>query len=141
MKFLLCITLIGVFGGFAASYPANIVVLGEDDTHLLRTLMDSDLQLGEPEEKVYWPDIVDGSPEVSIRQRRSPQNPPFSIQGQGGSGRQGTDISLGASGRVWQSQNNRNELHAHGNYGRHFGGPSGASRPNYGAGLTFIHRF
>lgn len=53
----------------------------------------------------------------------------------------GTNVNVEAQARLWQSQNRQSTLDANANYQRNFGGQFGTGRPNYGAGLTFRHRF
>ncbi|XP_037040242.1 uncharacterized protein LOC119077157 [Bradysia coprophila] len=53
----------------------------------------------------------------------------------------GTNVNVDAQARLWQSQNRQSTLDANANYQRNFGGQFGTGRPNYGAGLTFRHRF
>lgn len=51
----------------------------------------------------------------------------------------GTDVGVNGNVNVWRSGGS--SLDANANYGRHFGGPGGNGRPNYGVGATFRHRF
>ncbi|KAL3265366.1 hypothetical protein HHI36_009573 [Cryptolaemus montrouzieri] len=51
----------------------------------------------------------------------------------------GTDLSATGNANIWRNGNSR--LDATGSYGRHFGGPGGTGRPNWGVGLNFNHRF
>lgn len=53
----------------------------------------------------------------------------------------GTDVGASANANLWRGNNGRSSLDANANYGRHFGGPFGTGRPNYGVGATFNHRF
>lgn len=53
----------------------------------------------------------------------------------------GTDVGVTGNANLWRSPNGRSNLDGTANYNRHFGGPFGNSRPNYGAGLQFNHRF
>lgn len=53
----------------------------------------------------------------------------------------GTDVGANLDANLWRSRDGRSELNGQANYNQHFGGPSGHSRPNYGAGLIFNHRF
>lgn len=53
----------------------------------------------------------------------------------------GTDLGASANANLWRSRNGMSSLDANANYNRHFGGPFGTGRPNYGAGATFNHRF
>lgn len=55
--------------------------------------------------------------------------------------RGGTDVDARVNAHIWQSKNGRSELNGEANYNKHFGGPSGNSRSNYGGGINFIHRF
>ncbi|XP_055383843.1 diptericin-D-like [Condylostylus longicornis] len=61
--------------------------------------------------------------------------------GGGGSPKQGFDVGLGATAKVWESPNGRNQLFGTRTYSQHLGGPYGNSRPNVGGGATFIHKF
>lgn len=54
---------------------------------------------------------------------------------------QGRNLNAEAQARLWQSQDRRTDITGQANYGRHYGGPSGTGRPNYGAGVVFRHRF
>ncbi|XP_044748053.1 uncharacterized protein LOC123309153 isoform X5 [Coccinella septempunctata] len=49
----------------------------------------------------------------------------------------GTDLSATGTANLWRKGNTR--LDAYANYDRHFGGPRGTGRPDYGAGLQFTH--
>lgn len=69
------------------------------------------------------------------------QNRPVDINGYVGHGKLGTDVSAQVGTRLWQSQNGRTDLNGQGSYNQHFGGPYGNSRPNFGGGLTLVHRF
>ncbi|KAK9870774.1 hypothetical protein WA026_009735 [Henosepilachna vigintioctopunctata] len=51
----------------------------------------------------------------------------------------GTDVTATGNANIWRRGNSR--LDATGSYGRHFGGPWGTGRPNWGVGLNFSHRF
>lgn len=53
----------------------------------------------------------------------------------------GTDVGVQGNANIWRSNNGRSTLDGTANYNRHFGGPFGTGRPNYGAGLQFTHRF
>lgn len=53
----------------------------------------------------------------------------------------GTDVNAQGNVNVWRSQNGMSSLDANANYNRHFGGPFGSGKPNYGAGAMFTHRF
>ncbi|XP_045460538.1 attacin-B-like [Harmonia axyridis] len=53
----------------------------------------------------------------------------------------GTDFSATGNANLWRSNNGNTRLDAYANYGRHYGGPWGTGRPNYGGGLQFSHRF
>ena len=53
----------------------------------------------------------------------------------------GTNVNAEAQARLWQSQNGRTDVTGNANYNQHFGGPGGRSKPNYGAGVMFRHRF
>lgn len=74
-----------------------------------------------------------------IRERRAAQNNNVGVSVD--HSRQGTNVAAEAQARLWQSQNRRSTLDGQANYNQHFGGPAGRQRPNYGAGLTFKHRF
>ncbi|KAK9870777.1 hypothetical protein WA026_009738 [Henosepilachna vigintioctopunctata] len=51
----------------------------------------------------------------------------------------GTDLQATGNVNLWRQGNSR--LDASGSYGRHYGGPWGTGRPNWGVGLNFNHRF
>lgn len=53
----------------------------------------------------------------------------------------GTDVYVSGQKQLWQSGNRQNELHGGASYGQHFGGPYGNSRPQFGVGATYVHRF
>lgn len=53
----------------------------------------------------------------------------------------GTDVGVTGNANIWRSPNKQSSLDANANYNRHFGGPFGTSKPNYGVGATFTHRF
>lgn len=56
-------------------------------------------------------------------------------------GQQGTTVTADGKYNVYSSPNGRTTVDAHGQYQRNYGGPYGTSRPNYGAGVMFRHRF
>nr|ABG21230.1 diptericin [Mayetiola destructor] len=53
----------------------------------------------------------------------------------------GTDVYVDGQARVYQSDNKRHEVYVNGQYGQHLGGPYGNSRPSYGGGVSYTHRF
>lgn len=53
----------------------------------------------------------------------------------------GTDLNAQGNVNLWRANNGRSQLDGTANYNQHFGGPGGRSRPNYGAGISFVHRF
>ncbi|KAG4077534.1 hypothetical protein HA402_002961 [Bradysia odoriphaga] len=53
----------------------------------------------------------------------------------------GTNLNAEGNVNLWRSPNGRSQLDGAANYNQHFGGPGGRSRPNYGGGLNFSHRF
>lgn len=53
----------------------------------------------------------------------------------------GTDVTASAGANLWKSRDGNTRLDATGQYGQHFGGPFGKSKPNYGGFLNFEHRF
>lgn len=55
--------------------------------------------------------------------------------------RGGTDVGAQVNARIWQSRDRKAELNGNANVNKHFGGPSGKTRPNYGVGLNFQRRF
>lgn len=77
-----------------------------------------------------------------IRRQIAPINPnePFTLNGQVTHGQGVTGVNAAGSVRLWESQNQRNQLHGMGSYGQVFT-PYGNSRPNYGFGLGYVHRF
>ncbi|XP_055383841.1 diptericin-D-like [Condylostylus longicornis] len=81
-------------------------------------------------------------PQFNFNPPKQQANDNFKLFGNGGgSPKQGFDLNLGAQAKIWESQNGRNTLHGTGTYSQHLGGPYGNSRPNYGGGLSFTHRF
>lgn len=80
---------------------------------------------------------IDELPQV--RERREAQNNQIGVSVD--RSRQGTNLAAEAQARLWESRNGRSSLDGQANYNQHFGGPAGRQRPNYGAGLTFKHRF
>lgn len=117
MKVLLCATvIIAVFGAFALAYPSVDV---ESPTV----------------------EFEDGFL-VHSRNRRSPDQNLPKIYAEGSHDRRaGSNIYVQGQQRLWLSQNGRNEIHAQGSYGQHFGGPGGRSPPSFGGGLMYRHRF
>lgn len=80
--------------------------------------------------------------EIYLRVRRQANDPRFQGNLNVDHSRQsGTNVYAEGQARLWRSENARNDIHANGHYGQHFGGPGGRSPPNYGAGLMFTHRF
>lgn len=121
-SFMCALVLIAVFGAFVSANPVF-----------------EDSSVREKDDR--WNHIQRIGPS---RIRRSPQNDSkkHRIYVDGNHDRRaGTNIYVQGQTRLWQSQNKRNEIHAQGSYGQHFGGPSGRSPPSYGAGLTFTRRF
>lgn len=53
----------------------------------------------------------------------------------------GTDVGVTGNANIWRSPDRRTSLDGNASYNRHFGGPFGTGRPNYGVGATFTHRF
>ncbi|XP_045460543.1 attacin-B-like [Harmonia axyridis] len=53
----------------------------------------------------------------------------------------GTDFSATGNANLWRSNDGNTRVDAYANYDRHYGGPWGTGRPNYGGGLQFSHRF
>ncbi|KAL3276704.1 hypothetical protein HHI36_012074 [Cryptolaemus montrouzieri] len=51
----------------------------------------------------------------------------------------GTDVGASANANIWQEGNSR--LDVSGNYSRHYGGPGGTGKPNWGVGMSFRHQF
>lgn len=140
MKTILCATvLIALFGAFTAANPVfeELSVVEVDDAMWVRI------------PKTYIADISETTdnaeedvPTGHIRSRRSPNDDSKKIYIQGNHDRKaGTNVYVQGQARVWQSQNKLNEVHAHGSYGQHFGGPGGRSPPSYGGGLTYTRRF
>ncbi|XP_037814183.1 transmembrane protease serine 11G-like [Lucilia sericata] len=70
-----------------------------------------------------------------------PKNLPQLSGGGGGSRKQGFDVSLDASQKVWESQNKRHSVDASVGYSQHLGGPYGNSRPEYRGGVGYTYRF
>uniref|UniRef100_A0A1L8DQF5 Putative attacin n=1 Tax=Nyssomyia neivai TaxID=330878 RepID=A0A1L8DQF5_9DIPT len=53
----------------------------------------------------------------------------------------GTTLGAEAKANIYRSPNGMTSLDAQGAYQRHFGGPFGASKPDYRVGLGLTHRF
>lgn len=53
----------------------------------------------------------------------------------------GTDLSARAGANLWKSRDGSTSLDATANYDRHFGGPYGSGRANYGGFLNLSKRF
>lgn len=53
----------------------------------------------------------------------------------------GTDVSAQGNLNLYRGNNGRTTLDANAGYNRHFGGPGGTGKPNYGGGLQFNHRW
>ncbi|XP_019878924.1 attacin-A-like [Aethina tumida] len=53
----------------------------------------------------------------------------------------GTNVHADANVNLWRGNKGNTRLDAQGQYSKHFGGPWGNGRPNFGGGLTFTHRF
>lgn len=72
-----------------------------------------------------------------FRRQIAPINPnkPFTLNSQVTHGQ-----GVTGSARLWESQNQRHQLHGMGSYGQVFT-PYGNSQPNYGAGLGYVYRF
>lgn len=79
--------------------------------------------------------------EVHLREKREPKKKRGSAEVSVNRDRAGTDVNARVNANIWESRNGRSQLNGEANYNRHFGGPGGSSRPNYGAGLNFVHRF
>lgn len=94
-------------------------------------------------DKVNINDSVDVIDQVILlRNRRQANDPRFRGNLNIDHSRQsGTNVYAQGQARVWRSDNGRNEVHANGQYGQHFGGPGGRSPPSYGGGLIYTHRF
>lgn len=60
---------------------------------------------------------------------------------QGGHNQYGTDLSIAAQQRLWQSQNQKHEIHGGGSYNQHLGGPYGSSKPHFGGGVGYVYNF
>lgn len=84
-----------------------------------------------------WPNKLDTS--LSLRSQRVSRSPQFYAEG--GHGKSGTNLHIQGQTQLWQSENQRHQLFGRGGYGQHLGGPSGNSKPNFNAGLTYQFRF
>lgn len=141
MKYSLCITVvIAVFGAIASAYPSfdmESSVVEVEDALWIRIpktfIANSELE-NENHDEV--------KPLEHSRNRRSPGDDRTKVFAQGSHDRRGgSNIYVEGQHRIWQSQNKKNEVHANGNFGQHFGGPGGRSKPSYGGGLTYTRRF
>lgn len=71
-----------------------------------------------------------------------PNGKTWDVHGVGGHTRgQGSNVYLAGQTRLFQSKNDRHELHGGATYGQHIGGPYGSSRPNVGVGGSYVYRF
>lgn len=52
---------------------------------------------------------------------------------------QGHDVYAAQGGQIFKHGNN--EVHGEANFGRHYGGPYGNSRPNVGGRINYVRRF
>ncbi|XP_030387261.1 diptericin A-like [Scaptodrosophila lebanonensis] len=92
----------------------------------------SSYEFDEPQE---GPDYYADADVALSRVRRQ-----LNVQG-GGSPGKGIDLSVQGRAPVWQSNNGRHSFDVTGQYGQHFGGPYGNSRPSWGAGGAYTFRF
>lgn len=53
----------------------------------------------------------------------------------------GTDVGVSGNANIWKSRNGHTKIEATGGFNRHYGGPSGNSRPNFNVGANLQHRF
>ncbi|KAI7815566.1 attacin 2, partial [Rhyzopertha dominica] len=53
----------------------------------------------------------------------------------------GTDLSATGKVNLYRGNGGRTTLDANAQYNRHFGGPFGTGKPNYGGNVIFTHRF
>lgn len=67
-------------------------------------------------------------------------NKPHMLNAQITHGKGVTVIQAEGSARLWQSPNQRDQIHGMGAYGQAFF-PGGRTRPSYGYGLGYVHRF
>lgn len=131
MKHFLCVALvIALFG---------VVALAEPDFDGSSSIVESDDALWVRIPKSYVINMENAEPTLLNRHRRS--EPKTQINGGGGSGKGGTDVYVQGQTSVWKSPNGKNEVNVNGNYGQHFGGPGGSSRPSVGGGVSFTRRW
>lgn len=79
---------------------------------------------------------------VALGSARPEEDKRFHVNGEVNHSRgQGTNVYVDGQARVYQSDNKRHEVHVNGQYGQHLGGPYGNSRPSYGGGVQYTHRF
>lgn len=98
-----------------------------------------DFNWEEQNQRIIFPEDDWEPVQILYRQRREPQH--GSLEVNAARDRFGTDVGARLNNNVWQSRDGRSQLNAEANYNRHFGGPGGTGRPNYGVGLNFNHRF
>ncbi|XP_055308251.1 uncharacterized protein LOC129572333 [Sitodiplosis mosellana] len=135
MNTLLCATVvIAVFGAIASAYPSFDEVEDASWNRIPKTFVtSSDMEIENQDEV---------KPLEHDRSRRSPGDDRTKIYAEGSHDRRGgSNIYVQGQHRVWQSQDKKNEIHANGQFGQHFGGPGGRSPPSYGGGLTYSRRF
>lgn len=133
MKFFVSILFTIALAVFATGFPVE----ESEQTELLQ------LETEKPINRIeaVKDSLNDKQPQHSREKREPRKRKRFDSNVDVQHSRQGTDLSASVGGQIWQSQNGRSEVNGNANYNRHFGGPSGSSRPNYGAGVQFRHRF
>lgn len=139
-KLLCAVVIIAVFGTVAFAYPSL-------DTESSAVEMEDALWVRIPKTFIIKSEMeIENQDELQplrrSRSRRSPEDEKTKIYAGGSHDpRHGSNIYVQGQQRVWQSQDRKNEIHANGHYGQHFGGPGGRSPPSYGGGLTYTRRF
>lgn len=145
------------FGAFSVAHPTSFETLAVDvedavwikvPKSYVATIVDSMNGVNiEVQSDVSAEEVETGIASVEHkRNRRSDQqNPldkPFSVNAEANHSRQsGTNVNADATARLWQSQNQRHEVHGTAQYGQHFGGPYGRSPASVGGGFIYRHRF
>lgn len=146
MKDFLCATaIIVIFGVLVSGYPSIEVESPEPVAEDIVVPNGIALEYVEVEPPQY--NRNRRSPNAQKQQKPLKFEPPqkpydgTQINGYGSHSSSGTDVNLQAQQRLWRNNNRNHEIGAHGNYGQHFGGPSGNSRPSLGGGLGYTYHF
>lgn len=144
------------FGAFTVAHPTfETLTVDEEDsvwikvpksyvTNIVDSMNGVNIE-GESDVSAEAEETAESNVEHRRNRRSDQQNPldkPFSLNAQVNHSRQsGTNVNADATARLWQSQNQRHEIHGTAQYGQHFGGPYGRSPASVGIGGIYRHRF